>query len=137
VPFWTCEQCGAQFPESRQPPPCCPVCEDDRQFVNWRGQRWLSRDELARKVTGSAGVRIAALSGSASNLRCDRPARAVDSGWRRLRDVGLRAARHRRGGRCVKSLGGLRAIAVSHPHYYGAITDWSEAFGSIGLSASR
>jgi glyoxylase-like metal-dependent hydrolase (beta-lactamase superfamily II) len=29
----------------------------------------------------------------------------------------------------VKSLGGLKAIAVSHPHYYGAIADWSEAFG--------
>ena len=31
----------------------------------------------------------------------------------------------------VSSLGGLKAIAVSHPHYYGAVADWSEAFGGI------
>ena len=29
----------------------------------------------------------------------------------------------------IKSLGGLKAIAVSHPHFYGAVADWSEAFG--------
>ncbi len=29
----------------------------------------------------------------------------------------------------VRSLGGLKAIAISHPHYYGALADWSEAFG--------
>jgi hypothetical protein len=25
----------------------------------------------------------------------------------------------------------LKAIAISHPHYYGALADWSEAFGGI------
>ena len=31
----------------------------------------------------------------------------------------------------IKSLGGLKAIAVSHPHFYGAVADWSEAFGGV------
>ncbi|MBV9459472.1 MAG: MBL fold metallo-hydrolase, partial [Bradyrhizobium sp.] len=31
----------------------------------------------------------------------------------------------------VRSLGGLKAIAVSHPHFYGAVADWSEAFGGV------
>jgi hypothetical protein len=31
----------------------------------------------------------------------------------------------------VHSLGGLKAIAISHPHYYGALADWSEAFGGV------
>ncbi len=31
----------------------------------------------------------------------------------------------------VRSLGGLKAIAISHPHYYGALADWSDAFGGI------
>jgi hypothetical protein len=31
----------------------------------------------------------------------------------------------------IKSLGGLKAIAVSHPHFYGAAADWSEAFGNV------
>jgi glyoxylase-like metal-dependent hydrolase (beta-lactamase superfamily II) len=25
----------------------------------------------------------------------------------------------------------LKAIAISHPHYYGAVADWSEAFGGV------
>jgi glyoxylase-like metal-dependent hydrolase (beta-lactamase superfamily II) len=33
----------------------------------------------------------------------------------------------------VRSLGGLKAIAVSHPHYYGAVADWSEAFGGVPI----
>jgi hypothetical protein len=31
----------------------------------------------------------------------------------------------------VRSRGGLKAIAISHPHYYGAVADWSEAFGGV------
>jgi glyoxylase-like metal-dependent hydrolase (beta-lactamase superfamily II) len=33
----------------------------------------------------------------------------------------------------IKSLGGLKAIAVSHPHFYGAVADWSEAFGGVPI----
>jgi glyoxylase-like metal-dependent hydrolase (beta-lactamase superfamily II) len=33
----------------------------------------------------------------------------------------------------VRSLGGLKAIAVSHPHFYGAVADWSEAFGGAPI----
>ena len=47
MPVFSCVQCGAQFPESPAPPPRCPICEDERQFVGWRGQQWLTREELA------------------------------------------------------------------------------------------
>jgi glyoxylase-like metal-dependent hydrolase (beta-lactamase superfamily II) len=30
-------------------------------------------------------------------------------------------------------LGGLRAIAISHPHFYASMVDWSEAFGGIPI----
>jgi hypothetical protein len=33
----------------------------------------------------------------------------------------------------VRGLGGLKAIAVSHPHYYGAVADWSDAFGGVPI----
>src|SRR5215467_11372408 len=48
MPLWTCEQCGAQFPESAKPPAACPICDDERQYVNWKGQSWLTREELAK-----------------------------------------------------------------------------------------
>src|SRR5947209_13532059 len=31
----------------------------------------------------------------------------------------------------VTALGGLRAIAVSHPHYYSSVVEWSRAFGGV------
>ena len=49
MPSWTCFQCGAQFPETASPPPSCPICEDERQFVNWKGQQWLAREELTQR----------------------------------------------------------------------------------------
>jgi hypothetical protein len=33
----------------------------------------------------------------------------------------------------VKVLGGLRAIAISHPHFYIAMVDWSRAFGDVPI----
>ena len=28
----------------------------------------------------------------------------------------------------VRALGGIRAIAISHPHFYGTMADWADAF---------
>ncbi|MFL6789749.1 MAG: MBL fold metallo-hydrolase [Bradyrhizobium sp.] len=131
--FWTCEQCGAQFPESDRPPASCAICEDERQFVNWRGQSWLSREELAKpyKLIWRDDLGV--------------PGIGVEPGFA----IGQRALLVREGDGCVlwdcvplltpeavehiRSLGGLKAIAVSHPHYYGAIADWSEAFGNVPI----
>ena len=29
------------------------------------------------------------------------------------------------------ALGGIKAIAISHPHYFSTITEWSKAFGDV------
>jgi hypothetical protein len=131
MPIFTCVQCGAQFPESELSPRWCPICEDERQFVNWQGQKWLSREELAtthrlvwRDDLGVPGIGM-------------EPSFAI----------GQRALLLRETDGCVmwdcvplatdeavqyvRSLGGLKAIAVSHPHFYGAVADWSDAFGGV------
>ena len=33
----------------------------------------------------------------------------------------------------VTELGGISAIAISHPHYYSAMVEWSEAFGGVPI----
>ena len=45
---YICITCGHQFAESEAPPANCPICEDDRQYVNPRGQSWTTLGELAR-----------------------------------------------------------------------------------------
>ena len=47
MPLWICETCGAQFPDSGKTPAYCPICEDERQFVGWKGQTFLARETLA------------------------------------------------------------------------------------------
>src|SRR5438046_7490784 len=42
-----CAQCGAQFSQTAEPPPRCPICQDERQFVHHGGQQWTTLQELA------------------------------------------------------------------------------------------
>ena len=41
-----CITCGTQFSETAQPPAHCPICEDERQYVNPDGQKWTTLEEL-------------------------------------------------------------------------------------------
>lgn len=131
MPSWTCFQCGAQFPETASPPPACPICEDERQFVNWKGQQWLTREELTQRyrlmlrddlgVTG-IGVEPSLAIGQRALLLCEADGCVM---WDCIPLATLDAVQQ------VRALGGLKAIAVSHPHFYGAVADWSEAFGGV------
>src|SRR3954447_8279335 len=133
MPLWTCFQCGAQFPDTLAPPQACVVCEDERQYVNWSGQSFLSRDELAARhelvwrdddgVTGLALEPNFAIGQRA--LLIPEPDGCVM--WDCIPLATEAAIAH------VRALGGLKAIAVSHPHYYGAVADWSAAFGDIPI----
>ncbi len=131
MPFWTCEQCGAQFPESHEPPLACLICEDERQFVNWKGQTWGAREDLEKRLKlvwrddlGIAGI------GLEPGFAIGQRALLVPAGdgcvlWDCVPLVTREAVEY------IRSLGGLKAIAVSHPHFYGAVADWSEAFGDV------
>jgi hypothetical protein len=133
VPFWTCEQCGAQFPKGDEPPVSCPICEDERQFVNWKGQAWIAREALSerhrlvwRDDLGILGI------GVEPSFAIGQRALLVPEAdgcvlWDCLPLVANDVVEH------IGSLGGLKAIAVSHPHYYGAVADWSEAFGGVPI----
>ncbi|MEA2919840.1 MAG: hypothetical protein QOJ15_11921 [Bradyrhizobium sp.] len=131
--FWTCEQCGAQFPEGDEPPVSCPICQDERQFVNWKGQAWIAREALSerhrlvwRDDLGILGI------GIEPSFAIGQRALLVPEAdgcvlWDCLPLLTNDVVEH------IRSLGGLKAIAVSHPHYYGAVADWSEAFGGVPI----
>src|SRR2546427_11652677 len=46
MPAYDCRTCGVQHASSAQPPPHCPICEDERQYVPPQGQRWATLEEL-------------------------------------------------------------------------------------------
>ena len=33
----------------------------------------------------------------------------------------------------IEALGGISAIAISHPHYYSSMIEWSDAFGGVPI----
>ncbi len=131
MPLWTCETCGAQFSDGGHPPAACPICDDERQYVNWNGQTFLARETLAdrHRVIWREDLGLTGLALEPSFAIGQRALLVPDGGgcvmWDCIPQATEEAIAH------VRSLGGLKAIAVSHPHYYGALADWSEAFGNI------
>jgi glyoxylase-like metal-dependent hydrolase (beta-lactamase superfamily II) len=125
-----CRTCAVQHADSRQPPPSCPICEDERQYVGWQGQRWTTMEELSAEgfrsevrdlepgLSGigttpalAIGQRALLVGTEAGNLLWD------CSGY--LDDAAIER---------VRQLGGLAAISASHPHFYGCLVEWSHAF---------
>lgn len=123
-----CVTCGVQFPPSDSVPERCPVCEDERQYVGWSGQHWTTLEELREGhgndirddhgLTGigtrpsfAIGQRALLLRSPSGNLLWD-CITLVD-------DATVEA---------IRTLGGIRAIAISHPHYYASLVEWSRAF---------
>jgi hypothetical protein len=133
VPIWTCEQCGAQFPDSDKSPVSCPICEDDRQFVNWKGQTWIAREALSERLKlvwrddlGILGIGVEPAFAIRQRALLIQEADGCVL-WDCVPLLTNDIVQH------VRSLGGLKAIAVSHPHFYGAVADWSEAFGGVPI----
>ncbi|CAN5783078.1 hypothetical protein BH24CHL8_BH24CHL8_02930 [soil metagenome] len=128
---WICATCGVQYPLSLEPPAACPICEDDRQYVGWEGQRWTTmaqlvaaghRNRFTEEEPGlvSIGTEPKFAIGQRA-LLVRTPAGNVLWDCITLLDPATVAR--------VRELGGIAAIAISHPHFYDAMTSWSAAFG--------
>lgn len=129
MPAWICATCGVQSADTGRPPAGCPICEDERQYVGWDGQRWTTREEL--------------LGDHRSVVREEEPG-LVGIGVEPAVAIGQRALLVRTPGGnvlwdCVPvldddaaaevgRLGGIAAIAMSHPHFYAAHVDLADAF---------
>jgi metallo-beta-lactamase superfamily protein len=128
VTSFVCATCGVQFRPSERPPEHCPICEDERQYVGWSGQRWTTLDELRQKHRNELRDDLGLLGiGTEPSFAIGQRALLVRSpGGNLLWDcitVIDQAAIAR-----LRELGGVRAIAISHPHYYSSLVEWSRAF---------
>jgi hypothetical protein len=129
MPAFICTTCGTQFAPSDAPPPQCLICEDERQYVPAAGQSWTTPDKLAARhansfrqhepgLIGIGTVPAFAIGQRALLVRT--PAGNVLWDCLSLVDDATVAA--------IKGQGGLTAIAISHPHFYAAMVDFSRAF---------
>ncbi|MEQ8675642.1 MAG: hypothetical protein RLP44_18540 [Aggregatilineales bacterium] len=127
---YICVTCGTQFTESETPPEHCPICEDERQYVGHNGQQWTTlealrtdhnnvfkEEEEANLIGIGTEPKIAI---GQRGLLVQTPSGNVLWDCITLIDDDTIAQ--------VKALGGIDAIAISHPHYYGSMIEWSKAF---------
>lgn len=126
---YICTTCGTQYASSNTPPERCAICEDERQYVAWDGQTWTTpgrlraqhRTEIRPLEPGLLGI------GTEPSIGLGQRALLVQTPegnvlWDCIPLLGERAKA------AVRAAGGLDAIAISHPHYYSAMVEWSRAF---------
>ncbi|HLN12217.1 MAG TPA: MBL fold metallo-hydrolase, partial [bacterium] len=126
MPQSICVTCGTQFEESARPPDRCPICDEARQYVNPRGQAWTSIDDLRRdrrNVLVEEESRLTGIRTEPSFAIGQRALLIQTSSGNVLWDcVSMIDEETERG---VRALGGIAAIAISHPHYYSSMVEWS------------
>lgn len=126
-----CLQCGAQYPASAVAPERCIICEDERQYVRWEGQAWSTLAALGEKYRnrieddgGLLGIGMEpefAIGQRA--LLAETPEGNVL--WDCIPLVTEEAVA------AIRARGTVKAIAVSHPHYYSSLVQWSAALGDV------
>jgi hypothetical protein len=134
MPAFICSACGTQYPPSDAPPTSCPVCIDERQFIPASGQSWTTLESLRKshsnkfrrlatglmtvETTPAFGINQRAILAAtpAGNVLWECIALVDDA------TVDL-----------LKGLGGVTAIAISHPHYYTTMVEWSRALGGVPI----
>jgi hypothetical protein len=134
MPTFICTACGMQYAPSAEPPGACPVCEDERQYVPPAGQDWTTHDELTGPHYNAwrllepglfaivtmppfaIGQRALLVRTPAGNILWDCIS-LIDAATVEL----------------IKALGGIAGIAISHPHYYSSMVEWSQAFGGVPI----
>lgn len=132
MPHFICVTCGVQYPESETPPAHCPICEDERQYVNYAGQQWTTLDAIRGahhnviqnvepglySVKSEPRVAI----GQAAHLVQTPEGNLLWDCITLIDDATVKS---------LQQLGGVAAIAISHPHFYSCSVEWSAAFGGI------
>ncbi len=124
-----CETCGVQHADGSSPPAQCAICEDERQYLGPQGQRWTTLDRLRASHENiivevepdlfrigttpefAIGQHAFLVRTASGNVLWDCISLIDDATEEHLRD-----------------LGGITAIAISHPHFYASCVEWSRSF---------
>jgi len=127
---WICITCGTQYPASKTPPKECSICLDERQYIGNQGQKWTTiasmkadgfrnvLKELESYLTGistepsfAIGQRALLVQTEQGNVLWDCISLLDDDTVE-----------------TIQKLGGIKAMAISHPHFYSSMIDWSVHF---------
>lgn len=124
-----CATCGTRYATTKTATDTCPICTDERQYVGDGGQTWTSYNSLAK----GHSIKIAKLQDNLYELKIT-PDFAISQKahlvlakggnvlWDCIPYLDEQTVTY------IKALGGIKAIAISHPHYYSLMAEWAAAF---------
>jgi hypothetical protein len=126
---YICITCGTQYPASSGAPSHCAICADDRQYINRDGQQWTTLAEMRARhrnlfeevdshLTGVRSDPVFAI-GQQAHLIQTPSGNLLWDCVSFIDDATVAEVRRR---------GGIAAIAISHPHFYSSMIEWSRAF---------
>lgn len=133
-----CKTCGTSYEFNDSHPTHCKICEDERQYVPVTGQKWVDLPDLLASHANKWKQHEANLFSikTVPNFAINQRAFLLQTPegnilWDCIAtlDDATKAL--------ISSLGGLKAIAISHPHYYTTMQDWAAEFNApVYLHAS-
>ena len=134
MPNYICTTCGTQYPASQEPPGHCPICEDERQYIGWNGQTWTTLEALRADHHNVIKTMEPGLTdiGTEPKFAIGQHAFLVQAPggnvlWDCISLIDDPTIAE------VETLGGISAIAISHPHFYSSMVEWSYTFGRIPI----
>ena len=134
MPSYICTTCGVGYAETEAPREVCLICADERQYVNARGQSWTTLEELLAEHVNELRDLEPGLTGLGSKpgvaigqraLIVERPDGGVM--WDCTPVITDEAVA------AIAAKGGVKAIAISHPHFFATMVDWSRALGGVPI----
>ncbi|MBB6452392.1 hypothetical protein HNQ94_000837 [Salirhabdus euzebyi] len=126
-----CQTCGVQYTDQGEQPSCCVICEEERQYVLPSGQNWTTLEEMQNSNLYNNNI-VKEEKGLYSLTT--NPTFAIGQTAYLVQHNGFNVLWD-----CItymddetiskiKNLGGIDAIAVSHPHFYSTIVEWAKIF---------
>ncbi|WLD94676.1 hypothetical protein [Alkalihalobacillus sp. AL-G] len=126
-----CTTCGVQYLESEQPPDTCLVCNEERQYENPFGQEWTTltqmresdtfKNEIVQEEENLFSITTTPSFGIGQTAYLVRE-NGLNILWDCITYLDEETIRK------INELGGIDAIALSHPHYYSTQVEWAEKY---------
>ncbi|MDN7245650.1 hypothetical protein [Planococcus shenhongbingii] len=126
-----CTTCGVQVESAMAAPEKCLICSEERQYVSSTGQTWTTLEEMIQsgnfKNTISPEEQGLYSVSTSPSFGIGQTAYLVQGKtfnllWDCITYINSETINE------IKELGGIDAIALSHPHYYSTQVEWAEAF---------
>jgi len=133
MPNYICTTCGVQYPQRQEALVDCLICNEERQYVNPLGQSWttleamqqgnsfkneiLQEEENLYSITTNPEFAIGQTAFLIQN-------QGFNMLWDCITYLDEKTIEK------IDNLGGIQAIALSHPHYYSTQVEWAETFNA-------